>query len=173
MSDSALMQLTKPETSTQSETSSPLIEDVATLCDKIASRAFEIYEGNGRLIGLDVADWYQAEAEFLHPLHIAVAESPEAVTVRADVPGFKEEDLKIEVEPRRVTIAGNRETRKESSSNKIIYSETCADRILRAVDMPAEVDTKKATTTVKDGVLVLHSPKATPDQHDGTGPEAA
>jgi HSP20 family molecular chaperone IbpA len=160
MSDSALMLLTEPETSHQSESTSPLIEDVNNLYDKIASRAFEIYEGNGRLFGLDVADWLQAEAEFLHPLHIAVAETPEAVTIRADVPGFKEEDLQIKVEPRRVTITGKRETKKESCNKKIVYSESCADQILRVVDLPAAVDTKNAKTTVKDGVLELDLSKA-------------
>ena len=160
MSDSALMLLTEPETSHQSESTSPLIEDVNNLYDKIASRAFEIYEGNGRLFGLDVADWLQAEAEFLHPLHIAVAETPEAVTIRADVPGFKEEDLQIKVEPRRVKITGKRETKKESCNKKIVYSESCADQILRVVDLPAAVDTKNAKTTVKDGVLELDLSKA-------------
>lgn len=173
MSDSALMLLTKPETPLQSETSGPLIDDVNNLYDRIASRAFEIFEGNGRLFGLDVADWYQAEAEFLHPLHIAVAESPEAVTVRADVPGFKEENLQIKVEPRRVTITGKRETKRESSDKKTIYSETCADQILRVVDLPAAVDTKNAITTVKDGLLELDLPKAEPEKQDGAGPKAA
>lgn len=173
MSESALLLLTKPEATLPSETSGPFIEDVDNLYDKIASRAFEMFEGNGRLFGCDVADWYQAEAEFLHPLHIAVAESPEAVTVRADVPGFKEEDLKIKVEPRRVTITGKRETKKESSDKKTIYSETCADQILRVVDLPAAVDAKKAKTTVKDGVLEMDLPKAEPEKHDGPGPKAA
>jgi len=173
MSDSALMLLTKPETSTQSETTSPLIEEVDPIYDMIARRAFEIYEGNERLFGLDVADWLQAEAEFLHPLHIAVAESPEAVTVRADVPGFKEDNLQIKVEPRRVTITGKRETKKESCNKKIVYCETCADQILRVVDLPAAVDTKNAKTTVKDGVLELDLQKAETEQHDGAGPKAA
>jgi HSP20 family molecular chaperone IbpA len=173
MSESAVLLLTKPEPSLQSEASAPLIENVDKLYDKIASRAFEIFEGNGQLFGLDVADWLQAEAEFLHPLHIAVAESPEAVTVRADVPGFKEEDLKIKVEPRRITITGKRETKKESSNKTIVYCETCADQILRVVDLPAAVDTKKAKTTVKDGVLELDLPKAEPDKLDGPEPKAA
>ena len=173
MQESAVALLAEPAGSFEIEESGPLVEDVDKLYDKIASRAFEIFEGNGRLFGLDVADWYQAEAEFLHPLHIAVAESPEAVAVRADVPGFKEEDLQIKVEPRRVTITGKRETKKESSNQKIVYSETCANQILRVVDLPAAVDITKAKTTVKDGVLELDLPKAEPEKHDETGPKAA
>jgi HSP20 family molecular chaperone IbpA len=48
--------------------------------------------------------------EFLHPAYIAISESSKSLTVRADVPGFKENDLEIEVEPGRVTIAGKRVT---------------------------------------------------------------
>jgi len=159
MQKSAAALLTKPEGPLENGEFGPLIEDVDKLYDKIASRAFQIFEGNGRLFGCDVADWYQAEAEFLHPLHIAVAESPGAVAIRADVPGFKEKDLQIKVEPRRVTITGKRETKKKSSNQRIVYSETCADQILRVVDLPAAVDTKSAKTTVKDGVLELDLPK--------------
>ncbi len=173
MQKSAVALLAKPEGPLKNGESGPLIEDVDKLYDKIASRAFEIYEGNGQFLGMDVADWLRAEAEFVHPLHIVVAESPEAVTVRADVPGFKEEDLQIKVEPRRVTITGKRETKKEFSDKKIVYSEACADQILRVLDLPAAVVTKSAKTTVKDGVLVLDLPKAKPEKHDGAEPKAA
>ena len=164
--------VTEPETSIQAEEPAPFIEDVTNLYDRIASRAFEIFEGNGGLGGHDLDNWLRAEAEFFHPLHIGVSESPEAFTVRADVPGFKEKDLEIDVEPRRVTIAGKRETTKESNGKKIIYSETCSDRILRFVDLPAAVVVKKAKSTVKDGVLELSLPKVVPDKQGEAKPQA-
>lgn len=173
MQESAIALLDEPEISIQTEEYAPLIEDVNNLYDRIASRAFAIFEGNGRLMGRDLDNWLQAEMEYLHPLHIAVSESPEALTVRADVPGFTEKDLKIDVEPRRVTITGKRETTKESNSKKTIYSETCSDQILRVVDLPAAVVAKKAKTTVKDGMLELELPKAEPDKQDETGAQAA
>jgi HSP20 family protein len=172
MQESAVALLEMPENSIQLEESGPCIEDVINLYDKIASRAFEIYEDDGRLLGHDLADWFQAESEFLHPLHIEVSETPAAFSLRADVPGFTEKELKINVEPRRVTITGERETKKESSNKKTIYSETCSDQILRVVDLPAAVDTNKATTTVKDGVLELELPKAEPDKQEAKGLKA-
>jgi len=132
------------------------------LYDRIACRAFESFDGNGRLAGRDLADWFQAEEEFLHPLHIEVSESPEALTVRAEVPGFKAKELEINVEPRRVTITGKRETKQESKSTKTIYSETCSDQILRVVDLPAAVQTDKVKAALKDGMLELDMPKAAP-----------
>lgn len=172
MQESAIALLTEPETFIQAEEPAPLMEDVTKLYDRIASRAFEIFEGNRGLAGHDLDNWLRAEAEFFHPLHIGVCESHEAFTVRADVPGFKEKDLQIDVEPRRVTIAGKRETTKESNGKKIIYSETCSDQILRVVDLPAAVVVKKAKTTVKDGVLELSLPKAEPDKQGEAKPKA-
>ena len=112
MQDSSAALLMEPETSLQAEESCPLIEDVDGIYNRIASRAFEIFERNGQLMGRDPANWLQAEVEFLHPLHIGVAQTSDAVTVRADAPGFEKKDLQIKVEPRRVTITGMRGTKK-------------------------------------------------------------
>jgi len=150
------------DTSVQRGASTDLLERMHNLYDRIACRAYEIFDGNGRLAGRDLADWFQAEEEFLHPLHIEVSESPEALTVRAEVPGFKAKELEINVEPRRVTITGTRETKEESKDEKMVYSETCSDEILRVLDLPAAVEATKVKATLKDGVLELDMPKAAP-----------
>lgn len=140
----------------------PAIERMQDLYDRIASRAFEIFDGGGRLQGRDLADWFQAEVEFVHPVHIEVSESSGALTVRAEVPGFQANELQVNVEPQRVTIAGNRETKKDSKNAKTIYSESCSDHILRAFELPTAVNPEKVKATLKDGVLVLEMPKAPP-----------
>ncbi|MGH9432194.1 MAG: DUF2934 domain-containing protein, partial [Terriglobia bacterium] len=83
------------------------------LYDSIARRAFEIFESNGRSFGNDLQDWFQAESELLHPVHIEMTESDEGFNVRAEVPGFSPKELEISVEPRRLTITGKRETKEE------------------------------------------------------------
>ena len=70
-------------------------------------------------------------------------ESGDALAVSAEVPGFSEKELEINVEPRRLVIRGKRETKKEEKKGKTIYSETCADQIMRVVDLPADVETDK------------------------------
>ncbi len=168
MPASAIAVLPKPETFFEEDESTQLIESLPDIHDLIASRAFEIFEGSGGLAGRDLDNWLRAEADFFHPLHIEVSESPEGFTVRADAPGFKEKDLQIDVEPRRVTIAGQRETTKESNGKKTIYSEACSDRIQRVVELPAAVVVKTAKTAVKDGVLQLDLAKADPDKQGET-----
>ena len=109
----------------------------------------------------DLEDWLRAESEFLHPVHLDLAESADAVTVRAEVPGFSAKELEVGVEPHRLTISGKRETSEEHASKKTIYREHCSNQIYRAIDLPAEVDTSKVTATLKNGVLELSMPKAT------------
>jgi len=128
--------------------------------DSIEKRAFEIFDNNGRWFGRDLSDWLQAESEILHPLHLEIAEAEEALTVRAEVPGFTAKELDIRVEGNRLTIAGKHESKEESTKGKTIYSERCAKEIFRSVDLPSDVDGSKVNATLKDGVLNIDLPKA-------------
>jgi len=141
-----------------------LLDRMDDVFDRINKRAFEIFEGNGRIFGRELDDWLKAEREFLHPVHVQLAESGESLDVQAEVPGFDEKDLEINVEPRRVTISGKRETSKKEKKGKTVYSETGCDQILRVVDLPAEVETDKVTATLKNGVLALTMPKVARSQ---------
>ena len=143
---------------------SDLFDRIQEMSNSIARRAFEIFEGRGRALGRDLEDWLQAESEFLHPVHLDIAESDEALTVRAEVPGFSAKELEVGVEPHRLTISGKREANEERKSKKTIYSEHCQNQIFRAIELPAEVDSSKVTATLKDGVLELSMPKVTKTQ---------
>jgi HSP20 family protein len=128
--------------------------------DSVARRAFEIFESSGQTFGHELDDWFRAESELLHPVHLDISESDNSLTVRAEVPGFSAKEIEVSVEPRRLTISGKRETKQERRTGKTIYSERCADQILRVLDLPAEVDTGKVGATLKDGILELAMPKA-------------
>jgi HSP20 family molecular chaperone IbpA len=130
--------------------------------DSTARRAFEIFENNGRWLGHDLEDWFRAESELLHPVHLEMAESDDNLMVRAEVPGFSTKELEISIEPRRLTILGKHEAQKESKKAKTIYSERCAKEILRVVDLPAEVDSSLPPvrrTTLREASSDLESVK--------------
>ena len=143
---------------------SDLFDRIQDMSNSIARRAFEIFEDRGRAFGHDLEDWLRAESEFLHPIHLDIAESDDAVTVRAEVPGFSAKELEVGVEPHRLTISGKREANEERTSKKTIYSEHCVNQIFRTIELPAEVDSSKVTATLKDGVLELSMPKVTKTQ---------
>ena len=129
----------------------------------ISRRAFELFEKGGRIFGRDLDDWFRAESELLHTVNISMEETDEGLKVEAEVPGFKAEELKVSVEPRRLTITGKHEAEKEEKKKgKTIYSERRAEKILRVVDLPVEVNTENVTATLKDGMLEFMMPKAAP-----------
>ncbi len=136
-----------------------LLEQFEAVYDSIARRAFEISERDRQSLQRDLDYWLRAEAELLHPLHLDFSESDSDFTVRAEVPGFSAKELEIKVEPRRLKIAGKREA-KEEKNGKTIQCESCANQILRIVDLPADIDAAKVTASLKDGILTVDLPKA-------------
>ncbi|MGA2077704.1 MAG: Hsp20 family protein [Terriglobia bacterium] len=157
---SAIAQQEKEAVPVKSLPGSDLFERVRELSNAVAHRAFELFNGRGRTDGHDLEDWSRAESELLHPVHVDLAESADAFTVHAEVPGFSAKELEVGVEPHRLTISGKRASSKERTGTKMIYKEQCSTQIYRAIDLPAEVDASKVTATLKNGVLELSMPKA-------------
>ena len=154
------MQPAKTSAVTKQTGTENAIDRFQQVFDSIEKRAFDIFNNNGRWFGHDLSDWFQAESEILHPVHLEIAETDEALTVRAEVPGFTAKELDIRVEGNRLTITGKHESKDESTKGKTIYSERCAKEIFRSVDLPSDVDGTKVNATLKDGVLNLELPKA-------------
>ena len=136
-----------------------LLDRIDDIFKNTERRAYEIFAGNGQTFGHDIDDWFQAERELLHPVHLNLSESDDGFTVKAEVPGFSEKELEIGVEPRRLTITGKRDSSKEQKKGTAVYTESCSDQLLRFVDLPAEIDSTKAAATLKNGVLELTLPK--------------
>jgi len=137
-----------------------LLDRINKVHEEIERRAYEIFLGNGGLTNHEIEDWFKAETELLHPVHVTLTEAEGVLAVEAEVPGFEAKDLEISLEPTRLTISGKRESHKEEKEKgKTIYSEQCSNEILRIVDLSAEVDATKTTATLKNGVLELKMPK--------------
>jgi HSP20 family protein len=137
-----------------------LFERIGRMHDAIERRAFEIFDLNGRTFGRELDDWFKAETELLHPVHLKVSEAGDSLQVEAEVPGFDANDFEVSVEPQRLTISGKKQTTEESKTGNTVYKDQCSNEILRVVDLPAEVETAKVAATLKNGVLSLTLPKA-------------
>ena len=149
--------LVKPET---------LFQRINHFQESIARRAFELFEGRGALSGRDWDDWFKAETELLHPVHLEITETEDTLTAHAEVPGFEAKDLEVSAEPWRIVISGKKVSTEEKKTAKIAYKEQCAEEILRVVDLPVGIDAAKTTATLKDGILQLRMPKTA--QAEGT-----
>jgi HSP20 family protein len=150
-----------------------LFDQIEDTFRTLSRRAYEIFESDGRALGRDLEHWLRAERELLHPVLVNVTELDDAFEVKAEVPGFSEKELEINVEPRRLTITGKREIKKEEKKGRTLYAESCADQILRSVDLPVEVETEKVTATLKNGVLEFTLPKVAKAKTIHIHPKAA
>ena len=150
-----------------------LFDQMDETFNALTRRAYEIFDGNGRVLGRDLDNWLQAEREFLHPVALNITETGEAFTVKAEVPGFTEKEIEVAVETGRVTITGQRESSKEEKRGKTVYAECRSDQILRIVNLPSEIDADKVTATLKNGMLELTLPKLAKAQPLRIRPKAA
>jgi HSP20 family protein len=146
---------------------------VSAMYNSIERRAYEIFESNGKQPGHDLDDWFRAESELLHPVHLEIEDSGQELIVHAEVPGFKADEIEVFVRPRQLTIAGKRERTEEREKKKTIYTERCSNQILRVLNLPVEVDMDKITATLDNGVLQLNMPKAVSAKNVQTLPKAA
>lgn len=91
---------------------------------------------------------------------VEVSETDKDYTVRAEIPGVKKEDIKVDVRGNRVSISA--ETRRESEQkegSRVIRSELYYGQMSRSFTLEQDVDDTKAEARYADGVLQLTLPK--------------
>lgn len=92
-------------------------------------------------------------------IRIDVNETDQAYLVKADMPGFKKEDIKIAVEGSRVSISAATQAQDEKTAGDTVYSERYSGSQYRSFTLPQEVDDAKTEAKYEDGVLRLTLPK--------------
>jgi HSP20 family protein len=80
------------------------------------------------------------------------------LVVRADVPGIKPEEVKIEVDDETLTVSGEHEERKEEKDERYVRRERRYGSFSRLIALPAGVDPKKIKATTRDGVVEVSIP---------------
>lgn len=91
-----------------------------------------------------------------------VTDEGEAYKLTADLPGFKKDDINIEVENGILTITAerNEETEDKDKKGRYIRRERTYGSYRRSFDL-AEVEEDNITAKYEDGVLTLELPKKT------------
>jgi HSP20 family protein len=141
-----------------------LIRRMTSLFDTLNRRAYELFEGRGRQHGHDLEDWFHAETELLGPMPLEISATDDELIVRADLPGFREKDIEVRVEPHRLVISGKREQVHEQQKRKTIYSDRKSDEVFRVVGLSAEIDPNKVKASLQDGTLEVELPKVHPSR---------
>ena len=89
-----------------------------------------------------------------------VSESEKEVTVRAELPGVKPEDLDISVAGNMLVLAGEKKESSEREAEGFYCAERRFGSFRRAVRLPTEVDADKVTAEYQDGVLTIRLQKS-------------
>lgn len=151
----------------------PFFERMKEISDILTRRAYELFEGRGRQDGHDLEDWFRAESELLNPMSPEISKADDQIVVRADVPGFKEKDIEVRVEPHRLIISGKREQIQDQKKRKTVYSEKRSDEVFRMIDLSEEIDFDRVRATLQDGTLEVTLPMADPAKKISSAAKAA
>ena len=136
----------KPESSSER----PFIVEAEKLLDRmrelkqsIKRRAHEFFEARGGDLGHALDDWFRAESEMLRPVPVQISATEKRLTVLAELPGFKSDEIKVSVEANRLIISGESQSKVEKQTEQTIYNERRSRQFFRALAMPADVDPEK------------------------------
>ena len=127
---------------------------------EITRRAYELFQARGGEHGHDWEDWFRAESEVLCPVSVSLAESPKQISVRVNVLGFNHNELKVGVEPQRIVIFAKKKLSAVETEGRIVeHINWCPDQILKTIDLPCRIDTRRALVVLRVGVLTFELPK--------------
>ncbi|MGA0610795.1 Hsp20/alpha crystallin family protein [Caldimonas sp. KR1-144] len=104
-----------------------------------------------------------ANIEPMGAIRIDVDETDKDYIVRAEIPGAKKDDIRVEIEGNRVAISA--EVRKDyektdkDDKNRVLVRETYRGSASRSFTLAHDVDKATSTAKLEDGVLKLTLPK--------------
>lgn len=94
-------------------------------------------------------------------IRLDVTEREKDYLVRAEIPGAKKEDIRVEIDGNYVSISAEVKTEKESKedSGRMLLKETAVGSAMRGFSLAHEIDDKSASAKLDNGVLTLTLPK--------------
>ncbi|CAH1073715.1 Hsp20/alpha crystallin family protein [Candidatus Nitrotoga sp. 1052] len=103
---------------------------------------------------------FSMETETPSLIKIDLTENDTTYTVRAEIPGMKKEDVKVQVDGNRVSIsAETKQEKEEKEGERVICRERYQGSSYRSFTLGSDVDESKAQAKFENGVLELTLPK--------------
>jgi len=93
-------------------------------------------------------------------LALDVSEDDKNVVVRASLPGFRKDDIDVEIHDGVLSIKAERSDENEEKGETYYRRERRYGTVTRRVALPSIVEEGNTTADLKDGVLTLRIPKS-------------
>ena len=100
----------------------------------------------------------QTRAGLVFTPNVDIFETETDITLLADIPGVKPEDLTIDLKDNILTLSGEIRN-SESEAEKIVYSEYQTGSYYRQFTISEVIDQSKIEARISDGILKLALPK--------------
>jgi HSP20 family protein len=108
---------------------------------------------------LSCPEFSRENSEFVNA-RIDWKETPEAHVFKADFPGLKKEEVKVEIEEDRVLqISGERNVEKEDKNDTWHRVERSSGKFMRRFRLPENVKMDEVKASMENGVLTVTVPK--------------
>lgn len=88
-----------------------------------------------------------------------VSETEQAYIVKAEIPGVKKEEIKVNIDGNQVTISAQTEQESEQKTDNMLCTERSWGQYYRSFTLPQPVDDAQANAEYHDGILELSLPK--------------
>ena len=89
---------------------------------------------------------------------VDVIRRDEEIVIRADMPGIKPDEVKIEVEDDVLTVSGEHQEEKEEKKDNFLRRERSYGSFSRSLSLPPGVDAEAIEANSKDGMLEVTVP---------------
>ncbi len=97
----------------------------------------------------------QASSDTRSPA-LDVTEAEGSYTVKIDLPGMSKENVKIDIDGRRVTVEATvSQNEEKKEGDRVLYSERSLASFSRSFTLPLEVDQASSTAKLENGVLTI------------------
>ena len=99
------------------------------------------------------------DAETPGEIRVDVTEEEKSYLVRAEIPGAKKDDVRVQIDGNAVSIRADLKKEQQSKTGRMLLKETYAGSSTRAFTLAHEIDDQGAVAKLEDGVLTLSLPK--------------
>ncbi|HEX4646814.1 MAG TPA: Hsp20/alpha crystallin family protein [Verrucomicrobiae bacterium] len=90
---------------------------------------------------------------------VDVYEDKDQITIKAELPGMKKEEIDISLHGNTLTVSGERKHEEEREEGGNYRSERYFGRFQRSVTLPQPVDAARIQARYRDGILTIICPK--------------